>query len=171
MEEVSVRRTDYPTVITESVAALRARETAVRATPAAPRLQMLRLLKSGEATTLPQAAALIGFSARHVERWWQTYRSAGLVALEAVYHPAGKRAQLTEEAWTGLQRELEAGRIIGQEDARRYLADTWGVRYRSVNAISYQFKQRKVKWKTGRRRHARADATAQAAFSQTSAPR
>src|SRR5689334_12976910 len=150
MEEVGVRRTDYPTVITESVTALRARETAVRATPAAPRLQMLRLLKSGEATTLPQAAALVGFSARQVERWWQTYRTAGLVALEAIYHPAGKRAQLTEEAWAGLRDELEAGRIVGQEDARRYLADQWGVRYRSVNAISYQFKRRKVKWKTGR---------------------
>jgi transposase len=166
-----MRRTDYPTVIAESVAVLRERETAVRGTPAAPRLQMLRLLKSGEAITLPQVATLVGFSPRQVERWWRTYRRDGRSALERVYHPAGKSAQLTEQAWDGLVRELEAGRIGGQEDARRYLADTWGVRYRSVNAISYQFKQRKVKWKTGRRRHAKADAAAQAAFSQTSATR
>ena len=39
------------------------------------------------------------------------------------------------------------------------------MQYESVNGISYQFKQRKVKWKTGRRRHAKADAAAQAAFS------
>jgi transposase len=166
-----MRRTDYPAIIAESVTVLHARETASRGTAAAPRLQMLRLLKSGEARTLPQVAALLGFSARQVERWWQTYRDKGLTALERVYHPAGKRAQLTEDAWAGLQHELEAGRIVGQEDARRYLAETWGVRYQSVNAISYQFKQRKVKWKTGRRRHANADATAQAAFSQTSLPR
>jgi transposase len=166
-----VRRTDYPTIITESIAVLCERETAVRGTPAAPRIQMLRLLKNREATTLPQVAALIGFSPRHVERWWQTYRTTGLVALEAVYHPAGKRAQLTDEAWAGLQVELEAGRISGQEDARRYLAETWDVRYQSVNAISYQFKRRKVKWKTGRRRHAKADAAAQAAFKQTSRTR
>ena len=166
-----MRRTDYPTVITESIAALRARETAVRGTPAAPRLQMLRLLKSREATTLPQVAALVGFSPRHVERWWRTYRTTGLVALEAVYHPTGKRAQLTDDAWAGLRVELEAGRIGGQEDARHYLAETWGVRYQSVNAISYQFKRRKVKWKTGRRRHADADAAAQASFKQTSVPR
>ena len=69
---------------------------------------------------------------------------------------------------SGLTVELEAGRIGGQADARRYLAETWGVIYKSVNGISYQFKRRKVKWKTGRRRHAQADAAAQAAFRQTS---
>jgi transposase len=166
-----VRRIDYPAVIAESATVLREHETAARGTPAAPRFQMLRLLKSGEAATLPQVAALVGFSVRQVERWWQTYRRAGVSTLARVYHPAGKPAQLTEEAWNGLVIELEAGRIVGQEDARRYLAETWGVRYQSVNAISYQFKQRKVKWKTGRRRHAKADAAAQAAFSQTSLPR
>jgi transposase len=129
---------------------------------------MLRLLKGGDATTLPDVATLVGYSPRHVQRWWQVYRTAGLVALERVYHPAGKPAQLTEEAWLGLAAELEAGRIGGQEDARRYLAEQWGVEYRSVNGISYQFKRRKVKWKTGRRRHAKADAAAQAAFKQTS---
>jgi transposase len=161
----------YPLAIVESVALLQEREHRWRATAAAPRMQMLRLLKSGEATTLPQVAALVGYSPRHVQRWWQTYRTKGLIALERVYHPAGKPAQLTEEAWTGLTQELEAGRIAGQEDARRYLAETWNVQYASVNGISYQFKKRKVKWKTGRRRHAKADAAAQAAFKQTSLTR
>ncbi|MCA1724407.1 MAG: helix-turn-helix domain-containing protein [Thermomicrobia bacterium] len=158
----------YPQVIAESVAVLHKREQHLRTTPAAPRLQMLRLLKSMEATTVPQVAALIGYSPRHVQRWWQTYRQGGLAALERIYHPAGKPAQLTEEAWAGLVVELEAGRIGGQEEARRYLAERWNVQYASVNGISYQFKQRKVKWKTGRRRHAKADAAAQAAFKQTS---
>src|SRR3954447_1802026 len=161
----------YPQVITEPVAALRSDEQRLRGTPAAPRVQMLRLLKSGEASTVPQVARIIGYSPRHVQRWWQTYRTHGLAALVRVYHPAGKPAQLTEEAWAGLQIELEAGRIGGQEDARRYLAETWGVHYESVHGISYQFKRRKVKWKTGRRRHVNADAAAQAAFEQTSPPR
>ncbi len=163
-----MRRIDYPTVITEGIATLRAHETRVRGTAAAPRVQMLRLLKEGEARSLSQVAALVGYSPRQVERWWQTYRTVGLVALKRLYHPTGKPAQLTEQAWAGLTGELEAGRIAGQEDARRYLAETWGILYASVNGISYQFKKRKVKWKTGRRRHASADAAAQAAFSQTS---
>jgi transposase len=171
VEEGGVRRTEYPRAILEDDALLRQRESSVRGTAAAPRLRMLRLLKGGDATTLPQVAALVGFSARQVERWWRTYRTAGLAALERVYHPAGKRAQLTDEAWAGLTIELEAGRIGGQEEARRYLEATWGVRYESVSAISYQFKRRKVKWKTGRRRHAKADAEAQTAFQQTSPPR
>jgi len=163
-----MRRIDYPTVITEGTAILSARETRLRGTAAAPRVQMLRLLKGGEATSLSQVAVLVGYSPRQVERWWQTYRTDGLAALERVYHPTGKPAQLTEQAWAGLVVELEAGRIGGQEEARRYLAARWGIRYESVNGISYQFKRRKVKWKTGRRRHAKADAAAQAAFKQTS---
>jgi transposase len=161
----------YPRAIAETSEELRACEQRVRGTAAAPRVQMLRLLKSGEATNVPQVAALVSYSPRHIQRWWQTYRTAGLAALVCVYHPAGKPAQLTEEAWAGLPVELEAGRIGGQEDARRYLAETWGVRYKSVHGISDQFKRRKVKWKTGRRRHAKADAQAQAAFQQTSPPR
>ncbi|MDQ6905268.1 MAG: helix-turn-helix domain-containing protein [Chloroflexota bacterium] len=158
----------YPRAITETIEELREYEQRLRGTPAAPRVQMLRLLKSGEATNVPQVAALVGYSPRHIQRWWQTYRRQGLATLGHVYHPAGKPARLTEEAWAGLQGELEAGRIGGQEEARRYLAETWGVHYQSIHGISYQFKRRKVKWKTGRRRHAKADATAQAAFQQSS---
>ena len=158
----------YPRAITETIEELREYEQRLRGTPAAPRVQMLRLLKSGEATNVPQVATLVGYSPRQIQRWWQIYRQQGLATLGHVYHPAGKPAQLTEEAWAGLQGELEAGRIGGQEDARRYLAETWGVHYQSIHGISYQFKRRKVKWKTGRRRHAKADATAQAAFKQSS---
>jgi len=161
----------YPQAITETIEEIRDCEQRVRGTAAAPRVQMLRLLKSGEATNVPQVATLVGYSPRQIQRWWQTYRTVGLITLMRVYHPAGKPAQLTEEAWAGLQVELEAGRIGGQEEARRYLAETWGVRYQSIHGISYQFKRRKVKWKTGRRRHANADAAAQAAFKQTSPPR
>ncbi|MDQ2785360.1 MAG: helix-turn-helix domain-containing protein [Chloroflexota bacterium] len=161
----------YPQVISENVEELRADEQRLRGTTAAPRVQMLRLLKSGEATNVPQVATLVGYSPRQIQRWWQTYRTAGLVTLIRVYHPAGKPAQLTEEAWAGLQGELEAGRIGGQEEARRYLAERWGVQYQSIHGISYQCKRRKVKWKTGRRRHVKADAAAQAAFKQTSPPR
>jgi len=67
-----------------------------------------------------------------------------------------------------LRGALEAGRIGGQEEARRSLAQTWGVQYRSIHGVSYQFKRRKVKWKTGRRPHTKADAEAQAALTQPS---
>ena len=117
----------YPRAITEKIEELCACEQRVRGTAAAPRVQMLRLLKSGEATNVSQVAVLVGYAPRHIQRWWQTYRTAGRIALVRVYHPAGKPARLTEEAWAGLQVALEAGRISGQEAARRYLAETWGI--------------------------------------------
>lgn len=80
VSEVGMRRIDFPAVIAASVSAVHAREAATRGTPAAPRLPLLRLLKQGEATTLPQAAARVGSSLRHVERWWRTDRIAGRAA-------------------------------------------------------------------------------------------
>ena len=77
----------YPQAISESVADLREHEQRLRGTPAAPRVQMLRLLKSGEATNVPHVAALVGYSPRHVQRWWQTYRTEGLAALDGSIIP------------------------------------------------------------------------------------
>lgn len=99
----------YPHAITEAIEELREYKQRLRGTPAAPRLQMLRLLKSGEATNVPQVAALVGYSPRHIQRWWQTYRRQGLAALGHVDHPAGKPARLTEEAWAGLARRTRSG--------------------------------------------------------------
>ncbi len=55
----------YPRAITENAEELRAYEQRVRGT-AALRVQMLRLLKSGEATSVPQVATLVGYSPRHI---------------------------------------------------------------------------------------------------------
>ena len=44
-----------------------------------------------------------------------------------------------------------------------YLEATWGVHYRSIYGISYQFKRRKVKGKTGHRRHAKCDSSTRSA--------
>jgi len=80
---------------------------------------MLPLLKSGEATNVPPVATLVGDSPRQIQRWWQTDRTDGLVALVRVYHPAGKPAHLTEQAWLGVHVAWAAGRIGGQHEARR----------------------------------------------------
>src|ERR1700712_4436150 len=100
-EEVRAMEIAYPQAIRETVTVLHEREHRVRGPPAAPRLQMLRLLKSEEATTLPQVATLVGYSPRQIQRWWRSYRAGGLTALERIYRPAGRPAQLTEEAWAG----------------------------------------------------------------------
>jgi transposase len=56
------------------------------------------------------------------------------------------------------------------EDARDYLEREWGLRYKNGKSLWWLFKKHRVKWKTGRRRHKKANAEQQAAFKKTSEP-
>ncbi len=161
-------RIRYATRITESEADLTVLEKEVRGQPTAVRVQMLRLLKSGQVTSLAACAPILGYSGTQLQRWWAAYRDGGLQALLERRRPPGKHSRLTPDAWRGLQAELRAGRIVQLTDAQRYLAEQWGIEYRSLNGVWWLFKQRRVKLKTGRRRHRLADATQQAVFKKSS---
>jgi transposase len=58
---------------------------------------------------------------------------------------------------------MRAGRVARLREAPAFLRDRHGIAY-SLNGLSLLFKRHRVKLKTGRRRHRRADAAAQAAF-------
>ena len=45
------------------------------------RLQMLRLLKSGQARSLNEAASMVGASQKSTSRWWKSYREQGIESL------------------------------------------------------------------------------------------
>ena len=70
------------------------------------RLQMLRLFKRGQATSLA-AAHLVGVTSRSVQTWWKLYRQqglSGLLALTPTRQISLARAQqqaLLEAAATG----------------------------------------------------------------------
>ena len=157
-------RTDYPAVITEDEATLRQVERQVRGRPTAVRVQALRLLKSAAARSLPRCAELVGHSPRQVARWWATYQRDGLPGLlrEPIY--PGKRPRLTPEALADLEAVMAAGQIATLKDAQTYLAERHGIVYRSLNGVWQQLRKHRIKLKTGRRRHALADAAAQEAF-------
>ena len=155
-------RTAYPAVIAESEAELAAAERRLRGRPVAARVRMLRLLKAGAAPTLGACAPLVGYSPRQLARWWAAYRGGGLAALTRERTRPGKASRLTAEARAGLEAEMRAGRIATLEDARAYLAEHHGVAYASLNGVWWQLRKHKIKLKTGRRRHRRADPAAQA---------
>ena len=157
-------RTNYPGVITEDEATLRRMERQVRGRPTGIRLQALRLLKSGTAASLPACATLVGHSPRQVARWWATYRREGLEGLlrEPMY--PGRTSRLTAEAVADLEAVMAVGRIATLKEAQAYLADHHGIVYPSLNGVWAQLRKHKIKLKTGRRRHALADAAAQEAF-------
>ncbi len=157
-------RTDYPRVIAEDLTTLLRTERRVRGRPTAVRVQALRLLKSGVAQSLDGCAALVGHSPRQVARWWALYRRAGLDGLLREPHWPGKTSRLTPEALADLETAMAAGRIATLKDAQSYLAAQHGIVYPSLNGVWAQLRKHKITLKTGRRRHALADAAAQEAF-------
>jgi transposase len=157
-------RTDYRTVIAEDEAALQALERRLRGRPIAARVQALRLLKSGMARSLEACATLVGHSPRQVARWWATYRREGTAGLLREPLRRGKISRLTPAALADLEEAMTAGQIATLKDAQTYLADHHGIVYGSLNGVWQQLRKHKIKLKTGRRRHALADAAAQEAF-------
>jgi DNA-binding transcriptional ArsR family regulator len=104
----------YPLLIPEDIAQLHATEKAARDKIRADRIRMLRFLKEERVAGVSQAAEILGYSVRTVQRWWQSYRAGGLAGLLA---PPGRRGmveRITPEAWEGLQAEMRAGHIGGR---------------------------------------------------------
>jgi transposase len=154
----------YPDLISESVDELAAAERHLGGRRAATKVQLLRLLKSGEARSIPKAVPLVGYSRRQLMRWWTTYQQGGLAALTTEGAIGGKRSQLTADALAALEAEMKLGHIASLQDAQRYLAEEHGIVYHSLNGIWVQFRAHRIKLKTGRRQHRKADPEAQQAF-------
>ena len=157
-------RIKYPQAIQESEEELTRLEQRLRGQKAADRVRMLRLLKSATVKSLKDCAPLVGYSRTQLTRWWQRYRAEGLAGLLKRHKPTGKASRLTAEAWAGLQAQMRAGHITTMQDARNYLEREWGISYKNGKSLWWLFKKHRVKCKTGRRRHKKANAEQQAAF-------
>lgn len=158
---------NYSKAIQESEEDLTELEQRLRGQKAADRVRTLRLLKSGTVNSLKDCAPLVGYSVVQLTRWWQRYRTAGLAGVLKQHKPVGKASRLTAEAWAGLMAAMRAGHIATMQDARNYLEREWGIRYKNGKSLWWLFKKHRVKWKTGRRRHKKANAEQQAAFKKT----
>jgi len=161
-------RIKYPKAIQESEEELTRLEQSLRGQKAADRVRVLRLLKSGTVKSLKDCAPMVGYSLSQLTRWWERYRAEGLAGVLKQQKPAGKASRLTAEAWAGLLQAMRAGHIATMQDARNYLEREWGIRYKNGKSLWWLFKKHRVKWKTGRRRHQKANAEQQAAFKKTS---
>ena len=153
-------RVNYSEAIQESEEELKQLEKQHRGRQAYPRIQMLRLLKSGKVKNQPACAEELGYSQSSIERWCKIYRDLALSGLLQVSKDGGRPSRLTPEAWEGLQQELELGKIRRLQDAVDYLKNTHGVVYQSTEGVRYLFTKFRVKLKTGRPRHRRKDEAA-----------
>jgi transposase len=157
---------DYDTLITEAPADLAAIERRHRHSPLADRLKMLRLLKSGAARSRRALADTLGYSERQLHRWFDAYRDGGLDALLRYEATGGSAERITPEALAALETEMKAGRVAGLKDAQALLAEHFEIAY-SIGGLSDLFQRKRIKLKTGRRRHVKASAAEQEAWKKT----
>jgi putative transposase len=156
-------KVEYTERITETEIELRKLEKENRSKKVLPRLQMLRFFKSGKAKTQPECAKMLGFSLTQIERWWRWYRQGGLSKLLDIQKPQGHVSKLTPQAYEALEEKMIAGEIPHLRDVQVYLKDNFGIEY-SLAGVWYELKKHRVKLKTPRPRHRKAEPQAQSDF-------
>ena len=155
---------NYPTQISQSESQLHQLEKQQRNQGVADRIKMLRLLKSGSPRSLRALAPVLGYCERQLQRWWQTYKQSGLDGLLDKKRPGGNTEKITPQAWAGLCKEMEKGKIARLKDVQAYLLTHFQIEYQSLEGISALLKRHQVKLKTGRRLHRRTSDQVQADF-------
>ena len=143
-----------PSHITEDVAELKKmlRETSIGYQK--QRLTALHLLRSGQAKTQEQIAAIIGVDRRTVSSWFQIYASDGLDALLTRTYSSGRPTHLTDEQQEMLRSELKKPKgFSSYQEIVLYIEKTFDVKmnYKAVYAmVRYRWK---AKLKVPRKSH------------------
>lgn len=159
---------DYPQVIGESQEELEKLEKRHRYSHLFHRVRMLGLLKSGAYSTLAEAAKSLGYSRRQGQRWFASYKEGGMeeMLLNRV-NERGRSELVTEEAFLELEESMKRGEIATIAQAHEFLVER-GVNYSHPESVGGLLRRRKVKPKTGRPRHEKADQGEQEAFKKSS---
>jgi transposase len=159
----------YAQVIQEDQKELEKLEKHHRYTHLFQRVRLLRLLKSGECSNLAEAADALGYSWRQCQRWFASYREGGLQELlKSRVDERGRQEELvTPEAFEELKEAMKRGEIATIGQAHEFLSER-GIEYSHPDGVGQLLRRRKVKLKTGRPRHEKADNQEQEAFKKTS---
>jgi transposase len=154
----------YPQVITEDLDDLKELERYHRYSHLFQRVRMLRLLKSGECSNLGEAARALGYSWRQCQRWFASYQKGGIEELlKSRVDERGRQELVTPEAFEELQEAMKRGEIATIGQAHRFLSER-GIEYSHPDGVGQLLRRHKVKLKTGRPRHEKADPQQQEAF-------
>jgi transposase len=154
----------YSQVIREDPQELKELERYHRYTHLFQRLRMLRLLKTEECTNLGEAARALGYSWRQCQRWFASYQKGGMEELlKSRVDERGRQELVTPEALEELQEAMKREEIATISQAHRFLSER-GIEYSHPDGVGQLLRRRKVKLKTGRPRHEKADPQEQEAF-------
>jgi transposase len=165
-------KTLYAQVIGEDPDDLKELEKYHRYSHLFQRVRMLRLLKSEECSNLGEVAQALGYSWRQCQRWFASYREGGLEELlKSRVHERGRQELVTPEAFEDLQEAMKQGEIATISQADEFLRERHVIEYSHPDVVGQLLRRRKVKLKTGRPRHEKADTEKQEAFKKTSLAR
>lgn len=159
---------DYPQVISESQQELEKLEKRHRYSHLFHRVRMLGLLKSEEYSTLGEAAKSLGYSRRQGQRWFAAYKEGGMEELlTSRVEERGRSELVSEEAFLELEEVMKRGEIATIAQAHEFLVER-GIGYSHPESVGGLLRRRKVKLKTGRPTHEKADEGEQEAFKKSS---
>lgn len=159
---------DYPQVISESQQELEKLEKRHRYSHLFHRVRMLGLLKSEEYSTLGEAAKSLGYSRRQGQRWFAAYKEGGMEELlTSRVDERGRSELVSEEAFLELEEAMKRGEIATIAQAHEFLVER-GIGYSHPGSVGGLLRRRKVKLKTGRPTHEKADEGEQEAFKKSS---
>jgi transposase len=101
-------------------------------------VQLLYLLKRGQAPTRQDGARLLGLHRHTIGDWLVRYIAGGLDALLALYAPAGKRPSLSPKVLASLEQVLQRPEGLASYEAlRQWLRRTHGVevKYKTLYSL------------------------------------
>ncbi len=162
----------YSQVITEDPKELKELERYHRYSHLFQRVRMIRLLKSEECPNLGEAAQALGYSWRQCQRWFTSYKEGGLEELlKSRVSERGRQELVTQEAFEDLQEAMKRGEIATISEADEFLRERHGIEYAHPDGVGQLLRRHKVKLKTGRPRHEKADPDEQEDFKKSSLAR
>ncbi len=159
-----MRIVEYPKLIKENLSELKRAEKRQKNARLRLRVQMLRLLKSGQVAQVKQASQLLGISSKHAYTLWHRYQQQGLEKYLSLDYTA-RAAKLTAAAQRKVVKKAKTG-YVSQRAAQAYIKAEFGVSY-TQQGISMLFQRLKIKAKIPRPANIMANKEEQQAYKKS----
>lgn len=159
---------NYKELIVEDVETLLEYERQQKQAKLRDRVRMLRMLKSGEARSLPVAATLLGISLTNARYLWANYQKQGLTEFTRWRYGGNHRKLTTEQQQQLVLAASEApNSFASQADLGQYILQRFQVDY-TQSGISLLCSRNKLKHKVGRPRNKAASEEQQQEYKKNS---
>lgn len=142
---------NYPQQIIETPQVLKTYRKQAKSTRIYIRIQILYLLKEQLASSLAQAAKMVGLSYRQTWIHWKNYQRNAIKALLTTGYSYKKR-KIYPEQQEMLLKQAAKGQFANLWQAKDWIDKELGVSY-TEQGVWYLLRARKIKLKSGRPKH------------------